>query len=302
MTFSGSIPALITPFENGKLDRKALAFLVEWHIQQGSSALVVCGTTGESPALTHEERSQIIGDAVKAARGRIPIIAGAGSNSTQKALDLTRAAEDAGADGLLHVTGYYNKPNQSQVIEHFRALNNATRLPILVYNIPSRTGQELTVETMVALAEMDRIAGVKDSTSNLGRVILERQKISKPFAFLSGDDATSLAYVASGGHGCITITANVIPKMFSQMIAAALQGDFRQALVLQDRMMPLHTALFLEPSPAGTKYALATLDLCANELRMPLCPATAAARAAIDRALANVDVNAPKLAMESVAR
>jgi 4-hydroxy-tetrahydrodipicolinate synthase len=285
MKFSGSIPALITPFVDDRFDVGTLSALIDWHVEQGSSGLVICGTTGECPTLTHEEHVTVIREAVRLAKGRIPIIAGAGSNSTQEALALTVAAEKAGADALLHVTGYYNKPTQRQVIEHFRRIDQATQLPILVYNIPSRTGQELTVDTIVELSALEHVTGVKDSTGDVGRVTLERLRIAKPFAFLSGDDGTALGYIAHGGAGCISVTANVAPALCAQMCVAAQAGRMADARALQDRLMPLHMALFLEPSPGGVKYAMSRLGLCRNELRPPLGVIGAQAKAAIDAAM-----------------
>jgi 4-hydroxy-tetrahydrodipicolinate synthase len=287
MQFSGSIPALVTPFVDGEFSREVLGRLVDWHVEQGSSGLVVCGTTGECPTLSHEEHVVVIAQAVKFARGRIPIIAGAGSNSTQEALFLTRASEEAGADAVLHVTGYYNKPTQKQVVEHFRAIDRITRLPIIVYNIPSRTGQELSVETIAALAELEHVAGVKDSTGNVARLTMERQKINRPFSYLSGDDGTCLGYVAHGGHGCVSVTANVVPRLCANMFVALREGDLPRARSVHDKLMPLNAALFLEPSPAGIKYAMSKLGLCTDELRMPLSPVTESARVAIDHALAH---------------
>lgn len=288
MLFSGSIPALVTPFVEGKYHQSTLQRLIDWHVEQGSSGLVICGTTGECPTLSHDEHISVITDAVRFAAGRIPIIAGAGSNATREALALTRASEEAGADGVLHVTGYYNKPTQRQVVEHFAAIDRITRLPILVYNIPARTGQELSVDTIEELAQLEHVVGVKDSTGNVARVTQERARIRKPFTFLSGDDSTSLGYVAHGGGGCISVTANVVPALCARMIAAALANDWPAARDLQDRLMPLHTALFLEPSPAGVKYAMSKLGLCTNELRAPLSCATTASCAAIDEAMAGI--------------
>lgn len=285
MKFSGSIPALVTPLANDRVDVDTLGRLIDWHVAQGSSGLVVCGTTGESPTLTHDEHIAVIRDAVHLAKGRIPIIAGAGSNNTAEALSLTVAAAQAGADALLHVTGYYNKPTQQQVIEHFRRLDQATELPILVYNIPSRTGQELSVDTIVELSTLVHVAGVKDSTGNVGRLTQERLRISKPFAFLSGDDGTALGYIAHGGAGCISVTANVAPALCAQLCAAAQAGRLAEARTLQDRLMPLHTALFLEPSPGGVKYAMSRLGLCSMEVRLPLGEISASAKAAIDAAM-----------------
>jgi len=286
MQLSGSIPALVTPFVDGRVDLDNFHRLVRRQVEEGSSAVVVAGTTGESPALEVDELDALIRAARDATRGRIPVVAGAGSNVTAQAVALTRVAEAAGADALLHVTGYYNKPSARQVVEHFRAIDAATKLPILVYNIPSRTGQELSVETMAALAELEHVAGVKDSTGNVSRVTLERRRIAKPFSFLTGDDATSLGYVAHGGHGCISVTANVAPALCARMFALAAAGDFTGARAVHDRLMPLHAAMFIEPSPGGAKYAMARLGLCGESMRAPLLPVEAATRAAIDAALA----------------
>jgi 4-hydroxy-tetrahydrodipicolinate synthase len=287
MQLSGSIPALITPFANGVYHRATLRSLIRWHIQAGSTGLVVCGTTGENPCLETAEYAQILTDAVKFAAGKIPIIAGTGANCTSKALTLQLLAENAGVDATLHVTGYYNKPSPKQIIEHFRLLERSTCLPIIVYNIPGRTGLELSVETVATLAELDRVIGIKDATGDVSRVSLERVKISRSFSFLSGDDATSLGYLAQGGNGCISVTANVAPALCSQMIAAARQGDFAAARHFHDLLMPLHEALFLEPNPAGIKYAMSKLGLCTNELRRPLTHVAEAVQLEIDKAMVN---------------
>jgi len=285
MTFQGSIPAVVTPFSSGSIDIPAFRRLVERLLDEGASALVVCGTTGECPTLTSEEQATLIREAVRTTKGRVPIIAGAGSNSTQAALQLSYEAKNAGADALLHVTGYYNHPSEAQVIDHFRTLDNHAYLPMLVYNIPSRTGQDLSVDTIVALSELEYLVGVKDATGNVARVTQERLRVTKPFSFLSGEDATSLGYLAHGGQGCISVTANVAPALCAEMIRLALAGDFPGARAINDRLMPLHKALFLEPSPGGAKYALSRLGLCKDELRQPLTPVTPVARAAIDAAL-----------------
>ncbi len=290
MKFSGSIPALITPFTNDAVNFETLAKLIEWHIAEGSSALVICGTTGECPTLSHQEQYETIATAVKVARGRIPIIAGAGSNCTREALELTALAKQAGADGTLHATGYYNKPSQAQVIEHFRAIDAAAQLPIIAYNIPSRTGIEFSVDTMAKLAEMPNIVGVKDSTGDMGRLSLERTKIKKEFSYLTGDDSSALGYIAHGGVGCISVTANIVPRMYADFIAAAVKGDFVTARELQDKMIDLHLSLFVEPSPGGAKYALSRMGLCENNLRAPLTPITAAAQEKMDFALAKVGI------------
>ena len=285
MELKGSIPALITPFDGGEVNFTILNQLIDWHVEQGSSALVICGTTGESPTLDHDEQISIIRQAVEMANGQIPIIAGTGSNCTDEALYLSKAAQDAGADYILHATGYYNNPTQGQVISHFEAINDAVSIPIIVYNIPSRTGMELTVDSISKLAELSNICGVKDSTGSVDRVTLEKKVISKPFSFLSGDDSTALGYMAHGGHGCISVTANIAPKQCAKMFKAALDGDFESARRITDSLMPMHKALFLEPSPAGIKYAMSEKGLCPNELRRPLTPVSADAQKVIDHAL-----------------
>ena len=286
LAFSGSIPALVTPFHDDRVDVDAVHRLVDWHAREGSSAVVVGGTTGESPTLSDDELALLVRTARDAARGRLAVIAGAGSNVTAHAIASSRVAEQAGADALLHVTGYYNKPSQRQVVEHFRAVAAATRLPILVYNIPSRTGQELSLDTMAALARLETVVGVKDSTNDVARVTRERARIAGPFSFLTGNDTNALGYRAHGGHGCISVTANVAPGLCARMHALADAGDMAGAGSIQDRLMPLHDALFIEPSPAGIKYAMARLDLCREDLRAPLLPVEASTRAAIDDALA----------------
>ncbi len=243
--------------------------------------------------MSHEEHIRIISDSVKIADGRIPIIAGAGSNSTEEAIFLTKSSEDVGANAVLHVTGYYNNPTQKQVIEHFKQIDRSTSLPIIVYNIPSRTGQELTVETIIELAKLDHVSGVKDSTSNVSRVSIERLEIKKDFSFLTGDDATSLGYLAHGGDGCISTSANIAPRLCSRMIAAVKANDLATAREIHNTLMPLHVALFIEPNPTGLKYAMSTLGLCKNELRLPLTPIDKSTRMKIDRALSLAGIGSP---------
>lgn len=291
MLFSGSIPALVTPFSNRAYHPGTLKSLIQWHIREGSSGLVICGTTGESPTLNLEEYAHILDDAVKFSAGQIPIIAGTSSNSTSEALALQRIAENARVDATLHATGYYNKPTPPQIIEHYRALDRATHLPIIVYNIPSRTGQELDVATVATLSNLRHVAGIKDSTGNMARVSLERLAIPKPFSFLSGDDASSLGYISHGGNGCISVTANIAPALCADMISAARKGDIQKARLLHDRLMPLHTAIFLEPNPAGVKYAMTKLGLCANELRAPLMRVTEDVRLRIDVAMKDAELS-----------
>lgn len=272
--FKGSYVALITPFDGDRVDEDALTRLIDWHIEQGTHGLVPVGTTGESPTLTHEEHKRVVELTVKTVAGRIPVIAGAGSNSTFEAIDFSRHAEKTGADGLLHVAGYYNRPNQEGMYQHFKAVHDACSLPIIIYNIPPRCVVGVDVDTMVRLAELPRIVGVKDATTDLSRPGRERIRIAKDFTWLSGEDATAVAYNASGGNGCISVTANVAPAQCAGMQTACLEGDYRKALEYQDLLMPLHEALFAEPSPAGVKYAASLLGLCSERCRLPVVPLT----------------------------
>lgn len=284
--FKGSIPALITPFRDDAVDEDAFKALVEWQIESGSSGLVPVGTTGESPTLSHQEHNRVVELAIEAAAGRVPVIAGAGSNSTKEAVALAVHAEKAGAAGVLVVTPYYNKPNQAGLMAHFGAVAEAVSVPIIIYNIPPRSVIDMSVETMAALAEKyPNIIGVKDATANLTRVSKQRALCGPDFVQLSGEDATALAFNANGGVGCISVTANVAPKECAQFQAACAAKDFEAALALQDKLMPLHEAMFLEPSPGGAKYALSRLGRCTNELRLPVTPVSRTARAAIDAAL-----------------
>ncbi|MDV7271993.1 4-hydroxy-tetrahydrodipicolinate synthase [Thioclava sp. A2] len=283
--FKGSIPALITPFTNGELDLDALKKLVEWHVEQGSDGLVPVGTTGESPTLSHDEHNLVVSEVVKAAAGRIKIIAGAGSNYTQEGIGLIRHAKAAGADAALVVTPYYNKPTQAGLIAHFTAMHDAADLPIIIYNIPGRSVVDMSPETMGELAKLPRIVGVKDATGDLARVAKQRLTCGTDFIQLSGEDATAVGFNAMGGVGCISVTANVAPKLCAQMQAATLAGDYAKALEYQDLLMPLHIAIFLEPGVAGAKYALSKLGLCSEEVRLPLVGLTDATKAKIDAAM-----------------
>ncbi len=282
----GSIPALITPFRNGAVDEAAFRRLVSWQIAEGSHGLVPCGTTGESPTLTDHEHRRVIELCVEEAGGRVPVIAGAGSNSTAHAIDLARNARQAGADAILSVTGYYNKPSQEGIYRHFAAIAEAVDLPIIVYNIPGRTIVEISLETMVRLSKIANIVGVKDATANLARASRERLACGQDWRLLSGDDSTALGYMAHGGHGCISVTANVAPKLCAQFQEACAQAAFGKALQIQDRLMPLHDALFCEPSPAPVKYAASLLGLCSDEVRPPMMPVTEGARARVREAMA----------------
>lgn len=286
--FKGSIPALVTPFRDGNVDERAFVALVEWQIASGSSGLVPVGTTGESPTLSHAEHRRVVELCVEAAAGRVPVIAGAGSNSTREAVSLAEHAEAAGATGILVVTPYYNKPNQAGLKAHYSAIARATKLPIIIYNIPPRSVIDMSVETMAELAaEHVNIVGVKDATMNLARVSRQRAACGPAFTQLSGEDATALGFNAHGGVGCISVTANVAPAECASFQAACAAGDYGKALEIQDRLMPLHDALFIEPNPAGVKYALSRLGRIANELREPLVPVSGPTAAAIDRAMAH---------------
>lgn len=267
--FKGSIPALVTPFKDGQVDMDALKKLVDWHIAEGSSGLVPVGTTGESPTLSHEEHHAVVEAVVKFAAGRVPVIAGTGSNSTAEAIDLIQHAERAGADAALVVTPYYNKPTQAGLIAHFTAVHDASKLPIIIYNIPGRSVVDMSPATMGELAKLPRIVGVKDATGDLSRVPKTRITCGKDFIQLSGEDATALGFNAHGGVGCISVTANVAPRLCAEFQAATLAGDYRTALDYQDRLMPLHDAIFAEPGLVGAKYGMSLLGRCTEEVRLP---------------------------------
>ncbi|MCE2738572.1 MAG: 4-hydroxy-tetrahydrodipicolinate synthase [Rhodobacter sp.] len=281
----GSIPALVTPFRNGALDLDTLKSLVEWHIGQGSTGLVPVGTTGESPTLSHEEHETVVEVVVKAAAGRVPVIAGAGSNNTVEGIRLIRHAERVGADAALVVTPYYNRPTQAGLIAHYTALHDCCTLPIIIYNIPGRSVVDMSPETMGTLAKLPRIIGVKDATGKIERVSQQRITCGAGFIQLSGEDATALGFNAHGGVGCISVTANVAPRLCAEFQAATLAGDYARALAYQDRLMPLHEAIFLEPGLAGAKYGLSRLGLCSQEVRLPLVGLTEGTKARIDAAM-----------------
>ena len=272
--FKGSFVALITPFRDGKVDEDAFAKLVEWQIAEGTHGLVPCGTTGESPTLSHEEHRRVVEICVEVTKRRVPVMAGAGSNNTLEAIELTKFAKKVGADAVLSVTGYYNKPTQEGQYQHFKAISDAVDLPIFLYNIPGRTIVDISVETMVRIAALKNVVGVKDATSNLARTSMQRHLIGKDFIQLSGEDASSLGFNAHGGVGAISVTANVAPKLCAEFQTATLKGDFARALELQDRLMPLHNAMFLEPSPGPVKYAASLLGLCRDEIRLPMTSVT----------------------------
>lgn len=280
--FTGSMPALVTPFRNGELDIETLKKLVEWHIGEGTSGLVPVGTTGESPTLTHEEHERVVEEVVKAAAGRVPVIAGAGSNNTLESIRLAQYAEKVGADAILVVTPYYNKPTQRGLIAHFTAVHDCCSLPIIIYNIPGRSVVDMTPETMATLAKQERIVGVKDATGDLARVCDQRLHCGRDFIQLSGEDATAHGFNAQGGVGCISVTANVAPKLLAEMQAACAAGDYAHALNIQDLLMPLHKAIFAEPGLVGVKYAMSRLDLCSEEVRLPLTGLSDGTKALID--------------------
>ncbi|AJE45287.1 4-hydroxy-tetrahydrodipicolinate synthase [Celeribacter indicus] len=285
--FKGSIPALVTPFKNGAVDVDTLKRLVDWHVEQGSDGLVPVGTTGESPTLTHEEHRRVIEIVVETAAGRIPVIAGAGSNNTVEGIGFMEHAAKVGADAALVVTPYYNKPTQKGLIAHFTAMHDAADLPIVIYNIPGRSVIDMTPATMGELAKLPRIVGVKDATGDLSRVAKTRIACGTGFCQLSGEDATALGFNAHGGVGCISVTANVAPKLCAEMQAATRAGDYARALDLTDKLMPLHLAIFLEPGVCGAKYAMSLLDLCSEEVRLPLTPLSEETKEAIRAAMAH---------------
>ena len=270
----GSLVALVTPFKNGQVDVDTLKKLVEWHIEQGTHGLVPVGTTGESPTLTHEEHEMVVTETVKAAAGRVPVVAGAGSNNTAESLRHMKHAKAVGADAALVVTPYYNKPTQEGLYAHFATLNDAVELPIVIYNIPPRSVVDMSPKTMGELAKLPRIIGVKDATGDLSRVSQQRITCGVDFSQISGEDATAHGFNAQGGVGCISVTANVAPALCSALQSACLAGDYAKALEIQDRLMPLHQAVFTEPGLVGVKFAMSELGLCSDEVRLPLTPLT----------------------------
>lgn len=286
--FQGSITALITPLKNDEVDARAFQRLVEWQIDQGTHGLVPVGTTGESPTLSHEEHKRVIELCIEAAGGRVPVIAGTGSNCTSEAVALTRHAKEAGADGVLVVTPYYNKPTQEGLYLHYKAINDSADIPIIIYNIPGRSVVDMSVETMTRLFKLPNIAGLKDATASMTRVSQQRAALGSEFVQLSGEDATALGFMAHGGQGCISVTANIAPALCSEFQLACLGGNFKRALELQDRLMPLHDALFVESNPGPVKYAAEQLGLCSGEMRLPLAPLAPSSKAKVDAALAQV--------------
>jgi 4-hydroxy-tetrahydrodipicolinate synthase len=287
-SFRGSITALVTPFKNGSVDEKSFRDLIEWQIGEGTSGFVPVGTTGESPTLTHDEHLQVVEWCIDQSKGRVPVIAGAGSNSTSEAIELARHAEEAGADAVLVVTPYYNKPTQEGLYQHFKAVNDAIGIPIIIYNIPARSVIDMSVDTMKRLFELKNIAGVKDATANVVRLSQQRAAMGPEFNQLSGEDATALGFMAHGGHGCISVTSNVAPRLCAEFQGACLRGDYSAALQLQDKLMPLHMNLFVETNPSPAKYALSVLGKCAETVRLPMVLLAENSKAVVREAMVNV--------------
>jgi 4-hydroxy-tetrahydrodipicolinate synthase len=284
-SFRGSFTALVTPFKNGSVDERAFRDLVEWQIAEGTNGLVPVGTTGESPTLSHEEHMRVVEWCIDQAKGRVAVIAGAGSNSTAEAIELCRHAEKAGADAVLVVTPYYNKPTQEGLYQHYKAINDAISIPIIIYNIPIRSVIDMSVDTMKRLYELKNIAGVKDATANVVRVSQQREAMGAEFNQMSGEDATALGFMAHGGHGCISVTSNVAPRLCAEFQSACLRGDYASALTLHEKLMPLHTTLFIETNPAPVKYALSVLGKCAETVRLPMVPVSEKTRTAVRDAM-----------------
>ncbi len=284
-SFRGSFTALVTPFSNGSVDEQAFRGLIDWQIAEGTDGLVPAGTTGESPTLSHDEHRQVVEWCVEQARGRVPVIAGAGSNSTGEAVELAQHAQACGATAVLVVTPYYNKPTQEGLYQHYKAINDAIGIPIIIYNIPARSVIDMSVDTMKRLFELENIAGVKDATANVVRVSQQRAAMGTGFNQLSGEDATALGFMAHGGHGCISVTSNVAPRLCAEFQHACLNGDYATALSLQDKLMPLHSALFIETNPAPAKYALSVLGKCAETVRLPMVPVAEKTKSAVREAM-----------------
>ncbi len=284
-SFRGSFTALVTPFRNGSVDEGAFRRLVDWQIGEGTSGLVPVGTTGESPTLTHDEHKRVVEWCIDETNGRVPVVAGSGSNSTQEAIALSRHAEEAGADAVLIVTPYYNKPTQEGLYRHFKAVNDAIGIPIIIYNIPGRSVIDMSVDTMKRLFELKNIAGVKDATANVVRLSQQRAVLGHDFNQLSGEDATALGFMAHGGHGCISVTSNVAPRLCAEFQGACLKGDYAAALKLHDKLMPLHGALFIETNPSPAKYALSILGKCDETVRLPMVPLAETTKAAVRGAM-----------------
>ena len=292
--FKGSITALITPLKNGEIDEKAFQDFIEWQINQGSHGLVPCGTTGESPTLTHQEHERVIDLCVEAANKRVPVIAGTGSNSTDEAISLTNFSKESGANAALVVTPYYNKPTQEGLYQHFKAINDSCDLPIIIYNIPGRSVVDVNIETMTKLAKLKNIIGVKDSSNDLTRPLLTAKNIDKNFCQISGEDGTIVPFLSQGGQGCISVTANIAPKMCSDLHRAWQKGNLKKVQSINSLLFPLHNALFLETSPGPVKYAASLLKICSNELRLPLVSISSNTKKEIKTVLTNLKIKPMK--------
>ena len=286
----GSLVALITPFRDDELDEDAIRSMVRWQIEQGTHGIVPVGTTGESATLTVKEHCRVIELVAEEAAGRIPIVAGAGSNNTREAIFYNKHAQELGADAALHVAGYYNRPSQEGLFKHFEAVHEASTIPIIVYNIPPRAIVDILPETMARIAALPRVVGVKDATGDLTRPIRERLLVEGEFSFLSGEDGTAVSYNAAGGNGCISVTANIAPALCAEMQTACMKGDYSNAAKIQERLMPLHMALFSEPSPAGVKFAASRLGLCDEYCRLPMVPLSMNSKSAILDAIEMLDL------------
>ena len=294
--FRGSITALVTPFRNGKVAAAAFTRFIDWQISEGTHGLVPVGTTGESPTLDHDEHKRVIELAVLTAKKRVPVLAGTGSNSTDEAVELSQYAETVGADAVLVVTPYYNKPSQEGLYQHFKAINDAINIPIIIYNIPGRSIVDMSVATMARCYELKNIVGVKDATANLARPSQTRAALGPDFCQLSGEDATALGFMAHGGAGCISVASNVAPRLCAEFQNACLAGDFKRALTLHDRLMPLHEVLFIETNPAPVKYAVSRLGFGTADMRLPMVSLSEASRRAIDQVLSQLDLLSAKAA------
>lgn len=294
--FKGSYTALITPFRNGEVDEAAFHRIVEWQIAEGTHGLVPVGTTGESPTLDFDEHKRVIALCIETAKKRVPVIAGTGSNSTDEAIELSQFAEKAGSDGVLVVTPYYNKPTQEGLYQHFKALNDAINIPIIIYNIPGRSIVDMSVSTMARLAQLKNIAGLKDATANLARPSQQRLACGEAFCQMSGEDATALGFMAHGGRGVISVASNVAPRLVAEMQMACLAGDYKTALSHQDRLMPLFDVMFCETNPAPVKYAMSRLGLCTADMRLPMVPLQEASKKAIDAVLSSLGLIEAKAA------
>lgn len=294
----GSLTALITPFAKGKVDAAGFAKFVDWQIAEGTHGLVPVGTTGETPTLSHDEHKAVVELCVKTARGRVPIVAGAGSNSTEEAIELTQFAKKVGATAVLHSTGYYNKPTQEGLYLHFKAISDAVDIPIVVYNVPGRAVVDISADTFARMCGLKNVVGIKDATANVARVTQQRLACGKDFVQLSGEDATALGFNAHGGVGCISVTSNVAPRLCADFQKACLAGDWAKARDINDRLMPLHDVLFCETNPSPVKYAASKLGLCSAEVRLPMAPASDEAKRKVDAVLAKVGLQSLAKAAE----